>query len=144
MYGDGTITPAISVLSAIEGLEIATPAFDPYVMPITIAILVALFACQHRGTAAIGAVFGPIMLVWFLVLAILGVSGIAHEPAVLAALDPRYAYAFLHAHGLVAFAVLGAVFLVVTGGEVLYADMGHFGRAPIRPHGSDWSCRRWC
>jgi KUP system potassium uptake protein len=132
LYGDGTITPAISVLSAIEGLEIATPAFDPYVMPITMAILVALFACQHRGTAAIGAVFGPIMLVWFLILAILGVGGIAHEPAVLAALDPRYAYAFLHAHGLVAFAVLGAVFLAVTGGEVLYADMGHFGRAPIR------------
>lgn len=132
LYGDGTITPAISVLSAIEGLEVATPAFADYVMPITVGILVALFAFQHRGTAAIGAIFGPIMLVWFLTLGILGIVGIAGQPAVLAALNPFYAYAFFHLHGALAFAVLGTVFLAVTGGEVLYADMGHFGRTPIR------------
>jgi KUP system potassium uptake protein len=132
LYGDGTITPAISVLSAIEGLEVATPAFGTSIMPITVGILVALFAFQHRGTARIGAVFGPIMLIWFLTLAILGIGGIARHPAVLAALNPFHAYAFFHLHGMIGFAVLGTVFLAVTGGEVLYADMGHFGRAPIR------------
>jgi KUP system potassium uptake protein len=132
LYGDGTITPAISVLSAIEGIEVATPTFAAYVMPITVGILVALFAFQHRGTAAIGAIFGPIMLVWFLTLAVLGIVGIAGQPAVLAALNPFFAYEFFHLHGTLGFAVLGTVFLAVTGGEVLYADMGHFGRTPIR------------
>ena len=132
LYGDGTITPAISVLSAIEGLEVVTPALGAYVVPVTIGILVALFAVQHRGTAAIGAIFGPVMLIWFLTLAILGLAGIARQPAVLAALNPLHAYTFFHLHGILAFAVLGTVFLAVTGGEVLYADMGHFGRTPIR------------
>ena len=132
LYGDGTITPAISVLSAIEGLKVATPAFEPLVIPITIGILVSLFAVQHRGTAAIGQVFGPIMLVWFLILAGLGIGGIVRAPSVLLALDPRHALIFFQAQGRLAFPVLGAVFLVVTGGEALYADMGHFGRMPIR------------
>ena len=132
LYGDGTITPAISVLSAIEGLNVATPAFEPFVMPITIAILIALFVFQRRGTATIGAVFGPTMLLWFLALALLGIGGILRAPEVLAALNPLHGYRFFASHGAVAFAVLGAVFLVVTGGEALYADMGHFGRTPIR------------
>ncbi len=132
LYGDGTITPAISVLSAIEGLKVATPAFEPYVVPITVAILIGLFVVQHRGTAAIGAVFGPIMLIWFVVLAVLGIAAIAREPAVLAALNPLFGYRFFQGQGWVAYFVLGAVFLVVTGGEALYADMGHFGRGPIR------------
>ncbi len=132
LYGDGTITPAISVLSAIEGLNIATPAFQPYVVPITVGILIALFLLQQRGTAAIGAVFGPIMLLWFTILAVLGIAGIAHAPAVFSALNPLAGYQFFQAQGWVAFFVLGAVFLVVTGGEALYADMGHFGPAPIR------------
>ncbi len=132
LYGDGTITPAISVLSAIEGLKVATPAFEPFVIPITVGILIGLFAVQHRGTAAIGLVFGPIMLIWFLVLAVLGIGAIIRAPSVLLAIDPLHAYAFCLAHGLLAFPVLGAVFLVVTGGEALYADMGHFGRMPIR------------
>lgn len=132
LYGDGTITPAISVLSAIEGLNVATSAFQAYVVPITITILIALFAFQHRGTAAIGTVFGPIMLIWFITLAVLGVCGIAREPTVLSALSPVHAYAYLGTQGWHGFATLGAVFLVVTGGEALYADMGHFGRPPIR------------
>jgi KUP system potassium uptake protein len=132
LYGDGTITPAISVLSAIEGLDLATPAFEPFVIPFTIAILIALFGFQHRGTAAIGAVFGPIMLIWFLALAVLGIGGILHAPEVLAAVNPVHGYRFFATHGWGAFAVLGAVFLVVTGGEALYADMGHFGGTPIR------------
>jgi KUP system potassium uptake protein len=132
LYGDGTITPAITVLSAIEGLNLAAPGFEPYVVPITVGILVVLFAVQHRGTAAIGAVFGPIMLVWFLVLAVLGVGGILRAPEVLAALNPLHGYWFFATNGPMAFAVLGAVFLVTTGGEALYADMGHFGRTPIR------------
>jgi KUP system potassium uptake protein len=132
LYGDGTITPAISVLSAIEGLNLATPAFEPFVVPITIGILVVLFGVQHRGTAAIGSVFGPIMLIWFLALAVLGVGGILRAPEVLEALNPLHGYRFFATQGTIAFAVLGAVFLVVTGGEALYADMGHFGRAPIR------------
>jgi KUP system potassium uptake protein len=132
LYGDATITPAISVLSAIEGLNVATPAFEPFVIPTTIAILIALFGFQRRGTAAIGSVFGPAMLIWFLVLAALGIGGILRAPEVLAALNPLHGYRFFASHGGVAFAVLGGVFLVVTGGEALYADMGHFGRAPIR------------
>jgi KUP system potassium uptake protein len=132
LYGDGTITPAISVLSAIEGLNVATPAFEPYVVPITVAILIVLFVFQRHGTAAIGAVFGPIMLLWFLTLAVLGIAGIVREPAVFAALNPLHGYQFFRTQGWGAFLVLGAVFLVVTGGEALYADMGHFGRVPIR------------
>jgi KUP system potassium uptake protein len=132
LYGDGTITPAISVLSAIEGLEVAAPDFKPYVVPITVGILVVLFGLQHRGTAAIGSVFGPIMLTWFVALAVLGVGGIVRAPEVFGALNPLHGYRFFAANGMIGFAVLGAVFLAVTGGEALYADMGHFGRAPIR------------
>jgi KUP system potassium uptake protein len=132
LYGDGTLTPAISVLSAIEGLNVATSAFQSYVVPITVAVLIALFAFQHRGTAAIGAIFGPIILAWFVILAALGVASIVQGPGVLWALDPRHAYTYLLTRGWHGFATLGAVFLVVTGGEALYADMGHFGRRPIR------------
>jgi len=132
LYGDGMITPAISVSSAIEGLEVATPLFRPYVLPITIIILIALFSVQHRGTAKIGAIFGPLTLVWFSVLAVLGVRAIAMEPSVLRALDPLYAAHFFAENGLPGALVLAAVFLVVTGTEALYADMGHFGRRPIR------------
>jgi len=132
LYGDGMITPAISVSSAIEGLEVATPLFRPYVVPITIIILIALFSVQHRGTAKIGAIFGPLTLVWFSVLAVLGVRAIAMEPSVLRALDPLYAAHFFAENGLPGALVLAAVFLVVTGTEALYADMGHFGRRPIR------------
>ncbi|ROO26707.1 potassium transporter Kup [Salinisphaera orenii YIM 95161] len=132
LYGDGTITPAISVLSAIEGLEVATPAFTPYVVPITIAILVGLFLIQKRGTAAVGSLFGPVMLVWFSALALLGSASIVEHPTVLAALNPAHAVQFFAANGTAAFFVLGTVFLVVTGGEALYADMGHFGITPIR------------
>jgi len=131
-YGDGAITPAISVLSAVEGLEVATPAFKPYVVPITIAILVTLFAVQKHGTARVGATFGPIVVVWFAALAALGAAGIAAQPAVLRAVWPGYALAFLVAHPGLGFFALGAVFLVVTGAEALYADVGHFGRRPVR------------
>jgi len=132
LYGDGMITPAISVLSAIEGLEVATPLFRAYVVPLTLVILVALFSVQHRGTARIGALFGPLTLVWFGVLSALGAHGIATEPAVLRALNPGYAAHFFASNGLHGTLVLAAVFLVVTGTEALYADMGHFGRRPIR------------
>ena len=132
LYGDGTITPAISVLSAIEGLEVATPAFKPYIVPITIAILVGLFLIQKRGTATVGSLFGPVMLTWFTVLGLLGINGIVHHPGVFAAVNPMYAASFFADNGLAGFLVLGTVFLVVTGGEALYADMGHFGLAPIR------------
>jgi len=132
LYGDGIITPAISVLSAIEGLKVATPAFEPYILPITVAILILLFAFQRRGTSAIGSVFGPIMLVWFTVNAVLGVSGIVSQPQVLSALTPNHAIHFLINNHFQGFLVLGAVFLSVTGGEALYADLGHFGAKPIR------------
>ncbi len=132
LYGDGIITPAISVLSAIEGLEVATDTLKPVVVPITCLILLALFWIQKRGTEGIGKVFGPIMIVWFLALAVLGVVYIAQDPAVLVALNPLYAARFFHAHGKQAFVVLGSVVLAITGGEALYADMGHFGRRPIR------------
>jgi KUP system potassium uptake protein len=132
LYGDGIITPAISVLSAIEGLEVAAPALDPYVVPITIGVLVGLFAIQRHGTAGIGFIFGPIMLVWFLVLAGTGLWQIVANPGVLVALNPWYAVTFFAANGGHGFLILGIVFLVVTGGEALYADMGHFGKRPIR------------
>src|SRR5262245_3308555 len=132
LYGDGMITPAISVLSAVEGLQVATPAFESWVVPTTVGILVALFSIQSRGTSRVGRLFGPVMVVWFATLALLGVRGIAQDPSVLAALAPWYAFRFLADAGVHGFLVLGAVFLVVTGGEALYADMGHFGRRPIR------------
>src|SRR5450631_903738 len=131
IYGDGAITPAISVLSALEGLTIATPGLGPYVVPIAVAILVALFAIQSQGTARIGHAFGPVMATWFVALALLGVWGIAKHPAVLLGLDPRYAISYIAQDGLKAFAVLGGVFLRVTGAEALYADMGHFGVATV-------------
>ena len=132
LYGDGVITPAISVLSAVEGLKIVTPLFRPYVVPITVVILIVLFAIQSRGTARIGGLFGPIMIAWFAVLAILGITHIVQAPQVLAAANPYYAVAFFLHNGWQGFLVLGTVFLVVTGGEALYADMGHFGPRPIR------------
>ncbi|WP_375769899.1 potassium transporter Kup [Archangium gephyra] len=132
LYGDGLITPAISVLSAVEGLSVATPFFEPYVQPLTIAILVGLFLIQRHGTAGIGAIFGPFMLVWFLTLAVLGVKEMVTYPAVVWAVSPMQAVKFfLHNRGH-GFLVLGSVFLVVTGGEALYADMGHFGWRPIK------------
>lgn len=132
LYGDGAITPAISVLSAIEGMGTVTPALGPYVVPATVGTLLLLFLFQKRGTAGVGAVFGPVMVVWFLTLAALGAAGIAREPSVLRALSPLPGIAFFRGHGQVAFTILSAVFLVVTGGEALYADMGHFGLRPIR------------
>ena len=132
LYGDGMITPAISVLSAVEGLKEVTPDVAPYVVPIAIAILVGLFAIQRHGTARIGRLFGPIMLLWFVVIAVLGLIQIVQHPEVLAALSPHHAIRFFSEHGLHAFLLLGSVVLVVTGGEALYADMGHFGRRPIR------------
>jgi KUP system potassium uptake protein len=132
IYGDGAITPAISVLSALEGLNMATPALQPYVVPAAVAILLALFAIQSQGTAAIGRFFGPIMLLWFLVMAVMGISGIVQHPAVFAALDPVYGLSYLFSNGATGFLVLGAVFLCVTGAEALYADMGHFGSGPIK------------
>ncbi|HSM09252.1 MAG TPA: KUP/HAK/KT family potassium transporter, partial [Gemmatimonadota bacterium] len=132
LYGDSMITPAISVLSAIEGLEFVTPVFEPYVIPITVGILVALFSLQNRGTAKVGALFGPVVLVWFLTLGVLGISQIVHNPSVFAAINPMYAVSFFAENGVGGFLVLGSVFLVVTGGEALYADMGHFGTRPIR------------
>lgn len=132
LYGDGAITPAISVLSAVEGLEIAAPGLKPYVMPITIAVLVLLFRFQKQGTSRIGIIFGPIMLLWFATLAILGITWILRAPQVLAAINPAHGVDFFIHNGGRGFVVLGAVFLVVTGGEALYADMGHFWRFPIR------------
>ena len=132
LYGDGMITPAISVLSAVEGLDVATPVLAPYVVPITIVILVALFSVQRFGTGGVGAFFGPVTLAWFGVLAALGIGSLVSNPEVLAAVSPHYAVGFLLRNHTVGFLTLGAVFLVVTGSEALYADMGHFGRRPIR------------
>lgn len=131
-YGDGVITPAISVLSAVEGLHLATPVLTPYVIPITVLILVGLFALQSHGTARVGAFFGPVMLLWFAILALLGLINMMKAPQVLAAFDPEYAMRFFATNRGHGFLVLGAVFLVMTGGEALYADMGHFGKLPIR------------
>ncbi len=132
LYGDGMITPAISVLSALEGVNVVTSALKPYVLPAALVILVALFAAQVRGTVSIGRVFGPVMLLWFATIAVLGVVGVVHAPGVLWALNPYHAGRFIVTHGLHSFLVLGAIFLAVTGGEALYADMGSLGRTPIR------------
>ena len=132
LYGDGMITPAISVLSAVEGLQIATPFFKPFIIPITILILFALYYFQKKGTAGVGMIFGPIMLLWFLSIALLGVNSIVKNPSVLYALNPYYAYHFFQLNGLSGLIILGSVFLVLTGAEALYADLGHFGRNPIR------------
>jgi KUP system potassium uptake protein len=132
LYGDGIITPAISVLSAVEGLRVATPALEHWVVPVAFLIILALFALQRRGTAGVGAVFGPVTAIWFICIAVLGIMGISREPGVLRAIDPRYAVDFFTREGLTGLTILTAVILVVTGGEALYADMGHFGRRPIR------------
>lgn len=131
-FGDGVITPAISVLSAIEGLEVATPAFNPYVIPITVAVLVALYMVQHNGTAGIGKWFGPVVLLWFATLGTMGIINIVANPAILAALNPFHALRFLYDNAWLGFVALGAIFLAFTGAEALYADMGHFGKRPIR------------
>jgi KUP system potassium uptake protein len=135
IYGDGIITPAISVLSALEGINVVTDVFKPYVVPAALVVLLGLFAAQRKGTASIGRVFGPIMLLWFVVIAVLGLSGIVRRPEVILAINPLHAVRFMLTHGLHTFVVLGGVFLAITGGEALYADMGHFGRNPIR---SSW------
>ena len=132
LYGDGMITPAITVLGAVEGLKVVTPLFDQYVVPIAVAILIGVFAIQRHGTHRVGRLFGPIMVMWFVAIAVLGVAAMLREPVVLTAIDPRHAMTFFRQHGWHGFVVLGAVFLVVTGGEALYADMGHFGKRPIR------------
>jgi KUP system potassium uptake protein len=136
IYGDGAITPAISVLSALEGLNIAAPGLEHYIVPAAVAILVALFAVQPLGTSRIGVAFGPIMLLWFVTIGALGLRGIAHDPWVLLAINPFYALKLLATNGFSGFLVLGGIFLCVTGAEALYADMGHFGRRPIR---ASWS-----
>ena len=132
LYGDGAITPAISVLSALEGLKLPVPEIAPYVVPLSVAVLVAIFALQPQGSARIGKLFGPIMTVWFITIGVLGLGGVMSHPGVLVALDPRYGFGYLFTHGLTGFLVLGAVFLCATGAEALYADMGHFGARPIR------------
>src|SRR5262249_20301219 len=132
LYGDGMITPAISVLSAVEGLSVATHVFEPVIVPITVVILIALFIVQSRGTTGIGAIFGPVMILWFATLAILGVGPILRNPHVLSAVDPRHAYEFFRIHRFGAFVTLGSVFLSITGAEALYADMGQCGAGPIR------------
>jgi len=132
IYGDGVITPAISVLSALEGVNVVTDTFKPYVMPMAVVILLVLFSAQRFGTEKIGRAFGPVMMLWFLVIALLGIASILKRPEVIAAVDPRHAVRFMMASGRAGFLVLGGVFLCITGGEALYADMGHFGRGPIR------------
>jgi KUP system potassium uptake protein len=132
LYGDGIITPAISVLSAVEGLKVAAPGLSQFIIPVTVTILVALFALQRIGTGRVGVLFGPIMVVWFAVLALLGIAGLLHAPGVLAGLNPWHGIRFFWDQGWAAFGVLGSVFLVVTGAEALYADMGHFGAPVIR------------
>ena len=131
-YGDAVLTPAISVLSAVEGLEVGTATFKPYVLPIAVGVVIGLFALQRQGTSVVGALFGPVAVLWFVAIAVLGLHGIAMHPQILRALDPLYALGFLTQHGVASFVVLGAVLLAFTGAEALYADMGHFGKAPIR------------
>ena len=131
-YGDAVITPALSVLSAVEGLDVATPAFHEYVVPLTVVILIVLFAVQSFGTAKVAALFGPIMVVWFVAIALPGLAWIGRDPGILWALNPFYGVSFLTDHGMIGLFTLGAVFLAVTGAEALYADLGHFGRGPIQ------------
>ncbi len=131
-YGDALITPALSVLSAVEGLKVVTPAFEHYVVPLTVGILVALFVVQSHGTARVAALFGPVTVVWFVVIAIAGIAHLIANPGVLLAFDPSHGIRFLLQHGMIGFVTLGAVFLAVTGTEALYADLGHFGRRPIQ------------
>jgi KUP system potassium uptake protein len=131
-YGDAVLTPAISVLSAVEGLEVGTQAFKPYVVPIAVVVLLALFALQASGTAAVGRLFGPVTMLWFVAIGAAGIHGIVQHPGILDALNPMHALAFVTGHGLASFIVLGAVVLAVTGAEALYADMGHFGKGPVR------------
>jgi len=131
-YGDAVLTPAISVVSAVEGLEVGTSALKPYVLPASVGVLIALFSFQRHGTATVGALFGPVTMLWFLALAVVGLYGIAGHPAILGALNPLHALLFVTQHGFASFAVLGAVLLAFTGAEALYADMGHFGKSPIR------------
>ena len=144
LYGDGMITPAITVLGAIEGLKVATPFFDPYVVPVAVVILIGVFAIQRHGTHRVGRLFGPIMVVWFVAIAVLGIVQMVRQPVVLTAIDPRHAFWFFREHGWHGFAVLGAVFLVVTGGEALYADMGHFGKTADSICVVQLSCCRRC
>ena len=132
LFADAMITPAISVLSAVEGLKVRTPSLAPWVLPIALGILVGLYFSQRFGTGRIGAVFGPVIMLWFATLGLVGVASVVQTPAVLAALNPLYAVRFFVDNGWLAFLVMGSVFLVVTGGEALYADMGHFGRRPIQ------------
>jgi KUP system potassium uptake protein len=132
LYGDGVITPAISVLGAVEGVAVAAPSFAHVIVPATVVILIVLFLFQKRGTATVGAVFGPVMLVWFLCIALIGLRGLVRDPSILMAVSPLHAARFFREHGVHGFLVLGAVVLCITGGEALYADMGHFGRRPIR------------
>jgi len=131
-YGDAVLTPATTVLSAIEGLEVGTSAFQPYVVPIAVGVLLALFALQARGTGTVGRLFGPVTMTWFIAIGAAGVYGIVQQPAILAALNPLHALRFLTGHGAASFVVLGSVVLAVTGAEALYADMGHFGKGPVR------------
>jgi KUP system potassium uptake protein len=132
LYGDGVITPAISVLGAVEGVAVAAPTLEHVIVPSTVAILIVLFHFQKRGTATVGAVFGPVMLVWFFCIALIGLRGLVRDPSILLAVSPLHAARFFREHGVHGFLVLGAVVLCITGGEALYADMGHFGRRPIR------------
>ena len=132
LFGDGIITPAISVLSAVEGLKVVTPVFDPWIVPVTVGVIFLLFLVQYFGTARIGSIFGPIILIWFVTLAAGGIYQILHGPEILAALNPIYALKFFMHNGFAGFWVLASVFLTVTGGEALYADMGHFGRSSIQ------------
>jgi KUP system potassium uptake protein len=131
-YGSSFITPALSVMSAVEGLKLANPAFGDYVLPLTVVILIALFSVQSRGTGRVSVLFGPITVLWFLAMAVVGAIHIADDPSVFLAFNPLYAVRFLSGHGTVGLITLGAVFLVVTGSEALYADLGHFGRRPIQ------------
>ncbi|HJV67897.1 KUP/HAK/KT family potassium transporter, partial [Ideonella sp.] len=131
-YGDSVITPAISVLSAVEGLEVVTPVLKPYVLPVSIGVLVGLFVVQRHGTGLVGKLFGPVIVVWFITLAVTGVVQIRQQPAILAAFNPLHAWAFLIERGWQVFAAVGAIVLAITGAEALYADMGHFGKQPIR------------
>ena len=142
-YGDAVITPALSVLSAVEELSVATPAFHDFVVPLTVVILIVLFSFQSSGTAKVAALFGPVTAVWFVAIAIPGILWIARDPEVLWALNPAHGIAFLLNHGIIGFYTLGAVFLAVTGAEALYADLGHFGRCQFKRLGLVSSCRRW-